>query len=57
MIVHAESTTHVPISDSVTHELDMSQTQQSSQMDPSQAGIMQQIVNEPWHISREVNQS
>ena len=51
MIVHSESTTHVPNSDSVTHELDMSQTQQSSQMqrgqmDPSQAGIMQQIVNE-----------
>ena len=51
MIVHSESTTHVPNSDSVTHELDMSQTQQSSQMqggqmDPSKAGIMQQIVNE-----------
>ena len=52
MIVHSESTTHVPSSDSVTHVLDMSQTQQSSQMqssqmDPTQAGIMQQIVNEP----------
>ena len=49
MIVNSESTTYVPRSDStlVTRKLEMTQTQQSSQMDPSQASIIQQIVNEP----------
>ena len=48
MIVNSESTIYVPKSDStlVTHALEMTQTQQSSQMDPSQVNLMQQIVNE-----------
>ena len=49
MIVNSESSTYVPSSDStlVTYKLDMTQTKQSSQMDPSQVSKTKQIVNDP----------